>query len=336
MGFLRKRKHEPMKNPRSFRTYAASAATLLALTSSLQAQTLYSNSLDSSAGWTVNAGGANDLAVFGFDYSTVGIPASPNGGGSTVGLKLQANMAGGVLSGISVSPTGQAFTGDYQLRFDLWQNYNGPVNGGGSGSTQLSGGGVGTAGTVAQRHNTVVSGQDSLFFMTTGDGGAAQDYRIYPANTLASPTTGYYAAGTTTSPDARNHDQALYSSFGVVSAPAAQTALFPNQTGTSLVGSQAFEWHDVAITKIGNTVTWEIDGILLGTVDVSGIALGGNNILLNHSDINAGSSADANAASMLFGLFDNVRVTVVPEPSTASLLLLAGGMMVARSNRRKH
>lgn len=324
-----------MKNSSSSRSSAAAALALLALTASTPAQTLFSNGLDSSAGWTINASGANDVALFGFDYSTVGVPPSPNGGGSTIGLKLQANLAGGVQSGVSVSPTGQAFTGDYQLRFDLWQNYNGPVNGGGSGSTQLSGGGIGTAGTVSQRDTgaTTPNGQDSVFFMATGDGGATVDYRIYPKGVYAGVASGFYAAGT--GADVRNDLDPYYASFGAVGAPAAQTTLFPNQTGTSRVGSMAFEWHDVVITKVGNTVTWDIDGVRLGTVDTTGIVFGGDNILLNHSDINAGSSADANSPAMAFGLFDNVRVTVVPEPSTFSLMAVAGAFLVSRSRRQK-
>ena len=53
-------------------------------------------------------------ADFFFDYSSVGIPAAPNGAG-TRGLKLQANLTNGIFSGMSVSPTGQNFTGDYRL-----------------------------------------------------------------------------------------------------------------------------------------------------------------------------------------------------------------------------
>src|SRR6186713_2112764 len=74
---------------------------------------------DQTANWNVNnnSNGTN-AANFFYDYSAVGIPSAPNSaGGTTLGLKLQANISGtgpasGALPGISVSPTGQAFAGD--------------------------------------------------------------------------------------------------------------------------------------------------------------------------------------------------------------------------------
>ena len=330
--FLRQ-KGKPMTTPRTLRLGGIFSATILSLVSLSHAQTFFSDSLDSAAGWTVNSSGTSDQAIFGFNYSSVGIPAAPNSGGTTSGLLLQANRSAGVQSGISVSPTGQSFSGDYQLRFDLWQNYNGPLGPtavGGSGSTQISGGGIGTAGTTPQWAGAVY---DSIFFGATGDGGSSIDYRVYAKANTAPATSGFYAAGTSTTPDSRNNADPYYANFGGQAAPAEQAALFPQQTGTTQAGAQAFAWRDVAITKIGNTVTWDIDGKRIATVDASAITLGGGNILLNYYDINAGSSTDPNAGSLLFGLFDNVRVTAVPEPSTYALLGLGALFLAAR--RRK-
>ena len=83
--------------------------------------------VDPSANWTVNKGPAttDEAHGFFFDYSTVGIPAAPSGAG-TRGLKLQANQSSGVFGGVSVSPNGQSFSGDYVLLFDWWENFNGP------------------------------------------------------------------------------------------------------------------------------------------------------------------------------------------------------------------
>jgi hypothetical protein len=63
------------------------------------------------ARWTVNNGFSDEAHNFFFDYSTIGIPAAPSGPG-THGMKLQANLANGIFSGMSVSPTGQNFTGN--------------------------------------------------------------------------------------------------------------------------------------------------------------------------------------------------------------------------------
>lgn len=274
--------------------------------------------------------GTHPVNVF-FDYGTVGVPSAPNSGGTTFGLRLQANTAGvGTFGGVSVSPNGQGFTGDYQVRFDMWMNYNGPLGVGGSGSTQVGGAGIGTAATNAQWAGGT---QDSVWFAVTGDGNSAVDYRAY---STAAPT-GYPDGDPVfeaTGAGNRNHSHPYYAGFGGESAPAAQVALFPQQTNTTIIGSQGFAWRDVTITKIGNTVSWAIDGLDIATVDLTTVTLGGDNILFNYFDSNAGQSTDPNAINLLFGLYDNVRVTVVPEPSTIALGLLGGiGLLLLR--RRK-
>ena len=78
-------------------------------------------SADATAAWTLNGGPADESANFYYDYSAVGIPEAPNSAaGSTArrGMKLQANITAGVFGGMSVSPTGKAFTGDYKVSFD--------------------------------------------------------------------------------------------------------------------------------------------------------------------------------------------------------------------------
>lgn len=312
-----------------FVTTAALAGQL-----SLSAQTLFSDNFDTdtSSSWTANPSSENNAATFAFDYSTVGIPAAPGSGGTTFGLKLEANYAGSVFGGISASPNGQSFTGDYVLRFNLWQNYPGPITLGGSGSTQVSGGGIGTAGATAQWAGGT---QDSVHFGTTGDGGSTVDYRAYSsaAGTGYLPDSGVFAAGTHAS--ARNSSDPYYASFGGETAPQDQIDLFPNQTGTTGAGAQGFAWRDVAIMKLGDTITYTIDGTLIATVDASTVTLGGGNILLNQYDINAGSSTDANVRLLHFGLFDNVRVEVVPEPSTVALGIFGMGALYLLRRRQK-
>jgi hypothetical protein len=316
-------------------TALAAIAVAATYGASAMAAPLYSNDFDTdtTASWTVNGGPSDEAANFYYDYNTAGIPSAPHStGGTTRGLNLQANQSGGIFSGFSVSPTGQNFSGNYKLRFDWWSNFNGPAPGGGSGSTQLSTFGVGTSGTVAQWPGGT---QDSIYFGATGDGGSSVDWRAYSptAGTGYTAPSGVFAAGTSTSPDSRNNADPYYASFGGVAPPAAQTLLYPQQTGLSNVGSTAFQWHDVVINKSATNVTWTVDGKLIATVPVADdTASTGNNIFFGHSDINAGSSSDPNDVNLLFTLIDNVRV--VPEPASLSLLGLVGMGLLAVGRRR--
>lgn len=314
-------------------------ATLL-LTTGAQAQLLFSENfdVDPTSNWTFNssivADTANDStggeANFFFDYSTVGIPAAPSSvGGTTRGLKLEANVPGtGVFSGISVSPNGQSFNSDYVLRFDAWQDFNGPFPGGGSGSTQMTDAGIGTNGTIAQFPGGTLQ---SALFAASADGGTANDYRAYTApGAPSADTSGVYAAGSVSG--STNNTNTYYSNFGSRTAPAPQLTLFPQQSGSTAAGTQGMAWHVWEITKSGNLVTWEIDDKLIASLDVSSVAFGGSDIFLGQFDINATSSTDVNARNLLFGLIDNVTVTTIPEPGTG--LLLLSGLALALRRRR--
>src|SRR5688572_21080125 len=115
--------------------------------SAASAQTLFSDNFDSAGGlYTINQDPDAEV-LFTYDYSAVGIPSAPNStGGTTLGVRFRANHGDLTLGAqaINISPTGQTFSGDYSLRFDLWINPNGPFPAGGGGSTQFGTAGVGT------------------------------------------------------------------------------------------------------------------------------------------------------------------------------------------------
>src|SRR5690625_3111420 len=138
---------------------------------------------DTTENWQVNIGPGSDgqgRVDFHFDYSTVGVPRSPNSkpGDGSYAMKLEANWDANVFSGLSVSPIGQSFEGNFVLKFDYWHNFIGPFPNKGSGGTMLSGAGIGTSGTSVE---AATNARDAIAFEATGDGDSAFDYRVYPA-----------------------------------------------------------------------------------------------------------------------------------------------------------
>lgn len=277
--------------------------------------------VDDSANWTVNDPALSDIGVdFYYDYSAIGVPAAP-GGSSTRGLKMTANNSGGVFSGFSVSPNGQSFSGAYRVKFNLWQNYAGPVGPGGNGTTQLSTFGIGTSGTTPFWPGAAT--KESVSFGATLDGGSASDYRAYSSAAPTSYPSGspvYLAPG-----GAINESNDYYKdAFPSVSAPAAQVALFPGQAGSTDPGEISFTWREVTIDVANGFATWSVDGTPIAAIDLSTADLGGGNILFGHSDTNAGSSNDPNASLLNVTLIDNVVVEgIIPEPTSLSLLALS-------------
>jgi hypothetical protein len=304
----------------------AGVSVLLA-SSMAMAATLYSENfeVDHSANWTVNKySGIDEAHDMFFDYSTVGIPAAPSGTG-TRGMKLQAHLTTGTaLAGMTASPTGQSFTGNYTVSFDWWESFYGPAPYGDAQAHNLGTFGVGTSGTKAQYPGGAM---DSVWFAATGDGGSTADWRAYAPG----HASGYVDGDPVYEATTRDSANAYYSGFGNASAPAAQVALYPDvQTGTTAVGSAGWAWHQVDIEMKDGIATWTVDGLLIATVDSSAMTLGGSNIFFGHSDINGTISTNANASALLFTLIDNIVVT--PEP--ASLSLLAIGSLALLRRRR--
>ena len=303
----------------------AVAGGLLAFAGTTQAQptqVYYEDfEVDNTQNWIVNYGLGANVADFYFDYSSVGIPPAPHTvGGTTRGLKLQANVdpntqAGSVAGyGLSVSPMGFSITENFEMRFDMWLNYNAS----GLGSTQIGGAGFGTAGTQAQRAMPISGVVDSIFIGASTDGGTAADYRVYsPVHYIGlQDASGVYAAGS------RNNTATYYvTNFpGNVAPPAAQTNLFPSQASLRTPdGTVGMQWRDVALRKVANIITYRIDGVLIATIDAStNGTLGGANILFNFYDIQGNASTDPLATNLLFALFDNVRITNFPSVVTVS------------------
>jgi hypothetical protein len=204
---------------------------------------------------------------------------------------------------------------------------------------------VGTSGTLplVVGNTALASGasMDAIGFATTGDGGITSDYRVYPKSGTISPTnTGVYAAGT--SNDVQNlapmaNVNVYYTNIASLaphSAPAVQqtlsTAEYPDaintQAGQTQIGSFGFAWHKVDLIKIGSIVKWTIDNTAIATIDSASLApLGGNNIALGDSDVNASTTRHP---SLLFSLFENLTVSDISFP-TLSANLTGGNLTLS-------
>ena len=292
--------------------------------------------------WGTNATATDHTETFGYDYSADGIPEAPGfqgGDTATSGLKLESNnndFATGAVSA-TLYPLGQNFTGNYQLKFDMWQNYStlDREQGGGAGTTEFSGGGIGYDDTTA----AVGVGHQLI---TTGDGGSGSDYRAFKG--------GLFIA---------NEDMASGSRNATCCGPTGQyEALFPGGSGVPPVaqgqtgvpnenraGSSAFQWYTHIITVDGTTIRHQMTNdsgvtrnILIydnanadpnNGVPPPAVGTDGN-ISIFYGDL---FSSVSPSPGLTFGLVDNVIVTV-PEPATV-LMLGMGGIGFALVRRRK-
>ncbi|MEZ6086005.1 MAG: hypothetical protein R3E58_19120 [Phycisphaerae bacterium] len=99
------------------------AAGLLAgfVAAPASAAVLFSDDMSSGAAWTVNALSGDDTAI---PVTTTahlrGIPAAPTAGSDTIGLRLASNTVDGTEGEVTVTATGQSFSGIYTLSYDVW------------------------------------------------------------------------------------------------------------------------------------------------------------------------------------------------------------------------
>ncbi len=197
--------------------YGWAALVAAAVATPAMSATLFSDSMDSGAAWAKNESNANNQVTFGYDYSANGIPEAPNtqgGDTATSGLLMEANLDGSGGSIFHVYPTGQNFTGIYQLRFDAWMEF------GTSGTTEYMGGSVGYNGTSPD----VGGGGVAVF--ANGDGGSSNDWRSF--------------------------NDAAYSGLG--NGNAAPYVGFLPATNGSAAGSPGFQWVTWEFNMYGGVV----------------------------------------------------------------------------------
>jgi hypothetical protein len=279
---------------------------------------LFESDMDSGAAWTVNAT-ADTAYQFGWDFTTEGIPPSP--GGSTTGLRMAANVVDPAsVEEVVATPTGFTVGGQYVVEFDFWVNANGPFPGGGTGSTEFAGGGIGYDGTSATRNGALL--------IIDGEGGSSRDWRMYKNTGEQFVASGQYDIDTN-----NNSGVDLSGYFASQSPPLYQQTTYPQQTGMTAAGSGGFAWHHMVITVDSNAIgvgitddpglaNFTVDGLSIGTIDNSNggtvVAMTGN-VQVMFADLF--SSVSDNPA-LSYGVIDNFVVT--PEPASFALLALGG------------
>lgn len=239
---------------------------------------------DSSASWKVAFSAANGIAdsayTFGYDYSVDGIPPSPHGAGSTVGLKATVNKQDALASAAAINffPVGQDLKGDFSVRFDMFLN----VNLGAAGSTEHAIFGINHSGTGTNRHAT--AGTDGLWFAVETDGSASsgRSYVSYYAPTIATAPT-------------------------FLSKTATELNKVFTKPPYLAAGAASGRWVDVELRQVGETVTCFINGTTLFTRTGTGFNHGA--LMLGHMDTFGSVGSKDN-----YTLFDNLRVINLSVP----------------------
>ncbi|MFT7172486.1 MAG: hypothetical protein ACI9NQ_000698 [Paracoccaceae bacterium] len=315
---------DTMKNLPMQKSSLRSVALLAALVSApamAPAAMLFFSDFDSSTGLTV-LGSPDTSSQFGYDYSADGIPSAPNGSGTT-GLRLEANNGDATAAAeqIAVVTTSTITAPLYRVSVDAWVNAVGPFPGGGAGSTEFGGMIIG--------HDGATVGRNGGSLLYTGEGGSSRDYRLYKDAGEQFLASGQYNVLS------NNNSGAEFSAaFPGLAPPAAQG----DATVTSN-GIGGFQWMtlNALVDQTAGTATFSMTSAASGnTVSIGTLDAGVGSSFATSGSAGVAfadlfSSVSGNPA-LSFGVFDNLEVTSVPEPSSV-LLLGLGALGLIRRRR---
>jgi hypothetical protein len=266
---------------------------------------------DSSGLYTVVVGSADTAVTFNYDYSADGIPPAPSSDGTTIGLKMEANLTDGAVDTVSAAPTGILPAGDYIVTVEAWINFDtGTTNPPASGTTEFIGAGVAYDGATADNNGVA--------FIAAAEGGSGlADFRPFADNVLLLPEDGNVISQFVSYDNVDDLD--LAAAFPAQPVPAGQ-----GQTGQGFDGGLAFAWRtiELRVDRALESVTITIDDVEIGTVACGGelgvtCALDGL-VRMMYSDPFGGSVS--NNPQFQFGLFDNFTVAEMCELGDPTLL----------------
>jgi N-acetyl-anhydromuramyl-L-alanine amidase AmpD len=263
---------------------------------------------NSSANWNLFQGSGNNVsdytATWAFDYGAVQyvangvtnvIPAAPDSGGTTRGLKLTVNKndTNAATAGVSLYPKNQSYSNNYALRFDMWINYNGDA-GGGSGSTEFGTFGLNHSGTRVNWAPINSTSSDGLWFAVDGEGGSgAADFRAYQGKGAAAPTQLAFASAGLTANGAFNDSFNDPFFMALFPPPAYETGGVPGK-----------HWVQGELSQINGVISWRLNGVVVAQRTNTTSYTSGN-IMIGYMDV---FTSIANPPEDNFIIFDNVRV----------------------------
>ena len=157
---------------------------------------------DNSLGWefesrtgNLNLEGGSDV-LFGYDYSSVGIPEAPNtpaGDTATSGVRLRTNLFGLPRDSAGIYLDDNQFSGKYQLQVDMWLNWAPDPNL--IGTTLHAGPFVGND-TALNPANETFPVQRGAGIIVSSDGDCSNcDYILLKNEAELDLTSGQYAVG---------------------------------------------------------------------------------------------------------------------------------------------
>ena len=292
-----------------------SSSATLTINSTQALVVVYADNFDvnSSANWNLFQGsgdGVSDYtATWAFDYTSTTftsngvvrtIPVAPSTtNGTKLGLKLTVNKndSDASIAGVSLYPKSQNFSSNYVLRFDMWVNYAGGAGGtGATGTTEFVTCGINHTGTRVNWGSTNASASDGLWFTTTGEGGAASDYRAYVGNPSGNPTQLSVAASGLLANGAVTDD---------AGADPFYLALFPSPPYET-AGSPGKHWVKGEVSQMNGVITWRLNGTVVAQRTNTSSYTSGN-VMLGYMDI---FSSISNPKTDNYVIFDNVQVLV--------------------------
>ena len=245
-----------------------------------------------------------DRVVFGFDYSSIGIPEAPNStAGGTTAVQFFVNDpfedTTNTTGAVQIAPDlNDVLAGrDFSITYDLWMNVNGPLPGGGGGSTEAMMVGVGFNSEFAIEAGTT----NGTYFTVVGEAGVTTDIRSFTDDGF----NGMNDDGSTINVGGDSLEDPY---FAEIAPGGVDVDSLPiqggqdNQIGETRQGQIAFRWHEVRVDVEGNQVSFYIDDLLIAQdkdAEVDGT------IFVGHADY---FSSETDIPKWNFSLVDNLRV----------------------------